>query len=359
MRLVALVVVVCVAQSTWAAESSVIQRYGLQEAAKPIREGAGWQKPKIILVSGLPPGIVRELQSVAPGVQFIDTRSRPSMDDLAKVDAVIGVCVPELLAAGPSIRWIQVLNNGVESCVSIPALRERKVLLTNMQRIGGDVIAEHAVAMLLALARGLDVYVKHQASGSWSYAEGRTITVASGKTVLVVGLGGIGSEVAKRAHALGLRVIATRASGHAGPDYVSYIGLPEELPKLVAQADFVVNTVPLTAATTGLFDAALFARMKPGAYFINVARGRSVVTDALVAALREHKLAGAGLDVTDPEPLPSDHPLWRLPNVIITPHVSGDSDLGYEAITEVVKENVRRYVAGDRMLSVVDVERGY
>jgi phosphoglycerate dehydrogenase-like enzyme len=177
--------------------------------------------------------------------------------------------------------------------------------------------------------------------------------------MLVVGLGGIGSEVAKRAHALGMKVVATRASGRAGPDFVSYVGLPDELPKLAGEADFVVNTAPLTPQTTGIFDAAFFAKMKPTAYFINVARGKSVVTSALVEALNGKKIAGAGLDVTDPEPLPPEHPLWKAPNVIITPHVANDSDLGYDAQIKVVQENLRRYVAGERMLSVVDVSKGY
>ena len=198
-----------------------------------------------------------------------------------------------------------------------------------------------------------------QPRGEWrrSTPPGR-MAVVDGKTMLVVGLGGIGSEVAKRAHALGMKVIATRASGRTGPEFVSYVGLPDELPKLASEADFVVNTAPLTPQTTGIFDAAFFAKMKPSAYFINVARGRSVVTAALVDALNNKKIAGAGLDVTDPEPLPPDHPLWKAPNVIITPHVANDSDLGFEAQVKVVQENLRRYLAGERMLSVVDVSKG-
>jgi phosphoglycerate dehydrogenase-like enzyme len=185
------------------------------------------------------------------------------------------------------------------------------------------------------------------------------MTLVRGKTMLVVGLGGIGSEVARLAHAAGMRVIATRASARTGPDYVSYVGLPDELLKLASEADVVVNTAPLTPQTTGVFDAEFFAKMKPTAYFINVGRGKSVVTSALVDALSSGAIAGAGLDVTDPEPLPAEHPLWRAPNLIVTPHVANDSDLGFGAQAEVIKENTRRYIAGERMLSVVDVARGY
>jgi len=174
-----------------------------------------------------------------------------------------------------------------------------------------------------------------------------------------VGLGGIGTEVARRAHALGMRVVATRRSSRSGPDFVDYVGLSDELGDLVAEADVVVTALPLTPETTRMFDAEFFAAMKPTAYFINVGRGKSVVTDDLMAALESGELAGAGLDVTDPEPLPTDHPLWRLPNVIITPHVAASSVQAVERLQAVVRENLRRYVAGEPMLSVVDVGRGY
>jgi phosphoglycerate dehydrogenase-like enzyme len=156
-----------------------------------------------------------------------------------------------------------------------------------------------------------------------------------------------------------MQVTATRASGREGPPFVSYVGLPDELPALVREADFVVNTLPLTEQTRGLFDAKLFAAMKPGAIFINVGRGGSVVQDDLVAALRSGRLAGAGLDVTDPEPLPAGHPLYSLPNVIITPHVAADTDLGNAARWAIVRENLRRYSAGEAMLSEVALEKGY
>jgi phosphoglycerate dehydrogenase-like enzyme len=343
------------------ASADVIQHYGLEQEATPVKERAGWRKPKRVLVVAFTPQIEQTLQSVAPDVQVVLTTSAAdAVKKAVDVDAVIGLCTPELIAAGKSIRWIQLTSAGAEHCLSIPAVRERNILVTNMQRIGGPIIAEHVIAMVLAFTRGLDLYVPAQAKREWLRVTppGR-MTVVNGKTMLVVGLGGIGSEVAKRAHALGMRVIATRASGHEGPDYVSYVGLPDELLKLASEADFVVNTVPLTPQTIGIFDAALFAKMKPSAYFFNVARGGSVVTSALVDALQNKKIAGAGLDVIDPEPLPPDHPLWRQPNVIITPHVANDSDLGYDAQLQVVKENLRRYYSGERMLSVVDLGRGY
>jgi phosphoglycerate dehydrogenase-like enzyme len=342
------------------APTSVIEHYGLEQAATPVRERSGWRKPKRILVGSFIPGIAEQLQSAAPGVEIVVASREDLVKQAAGADVVIGFCTPELIAAGKSIRWVQVLAAGVENCVAIPAVRERDILVTNMQRIGGPIIAEHVMGMVLTFTRGIDVYLAAQPRAEWrrSTPPGR-MSVVQGKTMLVVGLGGIGSEVAKRAHALGMKVTATRASGRTGPEFVSYVGLPDELPKLASEADFVVNTAPLTPQTTGIFDAAFFAKMKPSAYFINVARGRSVVTAALVDALNNKKIAGAGLDVTDPEPLPPDHPLWKASNVIITPHVANDSDLGYDAQLKVVQENLRRYIAGERMLSVVDVQKGY
>ena len=156
-----------------------------------------------------------------------------------------------------------------------------------------------------------------------------------------------------------MRVIATRASVAAKPAFVEYVGKPAELLKLAGQADVVVNCTPLLPATEKLFDATFFAAMKPGGYFINVGRGKSVVQDDLVAALKSGQLAGAGLDVTEPEPLPADHPLWQLPNVIITPHVAATSDRVFARVFLLAQENTRRYVAGERLLSVVDTARGY
>lgn len=343
------------------AEQSVQERYQLEEAATPLREQAGWRKPERILVIGAEPGVVQRLEADSPDVEFLRASSPAEAISLAKsADALVGTCNPAILAAGKSIRWVQVYNAGVEDCVSVPALRERGILVTNMQRIMGPVIAEHATAMMLALTRRLDAFIPAQRERAWrpQAAEGR-LTLVEGKTLLVVGLGGIGTEIARRGHALGMRVIATRASGRTGPEFVSYVGLPDELLKLASEADVIVNATPLTPETTDIFDADFFAQMKPTAYFINIARGKSVVTSALVDALENGKIAGAGLDVTEPEPLPPNHPLWTLPNVIITPHVAGRSHLGFSAQMDVVVENVKRYVAGDRMLSVVDLSRGY
>ena len=341
---------------------SLVERYGLEESKVPVRERAGWTPPRKVLVWNRAPQLLSTLQSAAPGVELIPAANQAEAVRLAAdADAVIGFCSEQVLAAGPRIRWVQVFWAGVEDCVSIPALRERGVLLTNMQRVAGPVMAEHVVAMMLAFARGLQFFIPERAAGRWTDEPPSSVRMVTieGKTVLVVGLGGIGTEVARRAHALGMRVTATRASGREGPEFVSYVGLPDELHKLAADADFIVNTTPLTPQTTGIFNAKFFAAAKPGAYFFNVGRGGSVVEADLVAALESGRIGGAGLDVTDPEPLPATSPLWKMQNVIITPHVSSDSDLGLDARVAVIRENLRRYVAGERMLSEVDLGKGY
>jgi phosphoglycerate dehydrogenase-like enzyme len=156
-----------------------------------------------------------------------------------------------------------------------------------------------------------------------------------------------------------MSVRATRNSGREGPDFVEYVGLANEAVTLAGWADVVVNATPLTPETRGMIDATFFAAMKPSAYFINVGRGESVVTADLVDALQERRIAGAALDVTYPEPLPAHHPLWSMPNVIVTPHVAVVSDLSRVRGATLAAENLRRYVRGDRLVSMVDVHRGY
>ncbi|HPF25057.1 MAG TPA: D-2-hydroxyacid dehydrogenase [Steroidobacteraceae bacterium] len=343
--------------------AGLVDKYGLVESTTPVAALPNWRKPQRIVVDSAVPGLLAAVREAAPGVNIVAAQNVAEMA-AARADAAIGrtsvICDDSVLASGRNLRWLQSIYSGIEDCIGKRRLQSGEVLLTNMRAVAGPIIAEHTIAMLLALSRGLHRSIPQQANGELS-DDYRTnpLVVLQGKTLLVVGLGGIGTEVAKRAEALGMQVIATRASSKPAPSFVKYVGKPAELTSLIATADVVVNTAPLTAATQGMFDAGMFARMKTSAYFVNVARGGAVVTDDLVAALQSQRIAGAALDVTDPEPLPKNHPLWRMPNVILTPHVAGMSDLGDEAQREVVGENLRRYIAGERMLSVVDLEREY
>jgi phosphoglycerate dehydrogenase-like enzyme len=250
---------------------------------------------------------------------------------------------------------------GVEGCTLFSDIGKYEFILTNSQRTSGPTIAEHVIALMMALTRGLQHHHRNQLEGNWdrSIPEDAAMFDVEGKTMLVAGLGGIGSEVAQRAAGLGMRVIATRRSGGDGPSFVEYVGRPDELFKLAGRADIVVNALPLTRETRHLFDRKFFDAVKPGAYFVSVGRGESTVTSELVAALKDGRLRGAGLDVIDPEPLPRDHELWRLPNVIITPHISSQTVEARKRMATVAIENVRRYVAGEKLLNEVDLKAGY
>lgn len=350
------------AQGVDAEVARVIAEFGLRESAVPLRDRAGWVRPKKIVVMDADPARVAWMQEVAPGVEIVGAPDRAAtVQAAAGADALIGECVQEAIEAAPRLFWVQRMNAGVERCLVIPAFTERPLILTNMQKVAGSVMAEHVLALMFGLTRGLAHYIPAQARGEWAdeaVPETRLWEV-TGRTMLVVGLGGIGTEVAKRAHALGMTVIATRNSGTDGPDYVAEVGLADKLLPFASRADVIVSTLPLTPETKGLMDKAFFDAVKPGALFINVGRGGTVVTDELIAALKDGRLGGAGLDVTDPEPLPAGHPLWRAPNLIITPHVSAGMDGRLAPRWVIARENLRRYVAGEKLLSEVDVKKGY
>ena len=350
----------------------IIHELGLAESPTALRDIKGWRTPRrIVMATQNPNGTGTQemratLAGVAPGVELVFVADATALiKEAASVDAIIGgddiACDDRVLAAAKRVRWVAVMSAGVEACLGKPVLEKPGITVTNMRAVVGPVMAEHTIALMFALSRSLQVSIGRQATGEgWNRNfAGSQPQALTGKTLLVAGLGGIGLEVAKRAHALGMKVIGTRNSSREGPDYVSRVGLADELPAMIGEADVVVAALPLVPATTHLFDARMFARMKKTAYFISVGRGGSVVTDDLVAALNAGTIAGAGLDVTDPEPLPKDHPLWKAKNIIISPHMSALSDLGQAARMLILKEQVRRFANGDKLLSVVDFKKGY
>jgi phosphoglycerate dehydrogenase-like enzyme len=339
-------------------DTETLAGVGLHPGTQPLRERPGWHTPHLVLYAPYMKDSLPLMRQAAPSLKFLEV-SQASSRDVAAADATVGVCSADVLEKATHLEWIQWMGAGVETCVREPLLRERHLVLTNMKATAAPSMAEHVIALMMALSRHLPDYLRAQAQAQWAARDETQLSDLEGKTVLVVGLGGIGTEVAKRAHALGMKVIATRASGHTGPDYVSYVGTPDELAKLTREADYVVNCLPLTKETTSLFNAQYFATMKPSAYFLSVGRGQSTVTADLIAALKEHKIAGAGLDVVDPEPLPADSPLWKLPNVIITPHISAYTTMTMQQRDALLRENLRRFVAGDALIAVVDIERGY
>lgn len=338
----------------------LIVQAGLREGPVAMRNIEGWDPSRRIVVRdiGLDTALLEERFSAA------DIVIAESVDDarahVAQAGAVIGYCSAGLLADAPHVIWVQIYSAGAEHCLAVEQKRRAGIVLTNMQKMSSPVIAEHAIALLLALTRNLPEFTNGMDAGEWKRGRQYTnnMTTLAGKSMLVVGLGGIGTEIARRAAALDMRVIATRNSSRSGPEFVDYVGLSDEMNDLAKDADVIVNALPLTETTRHLLGTEFFSGLSRKPYFINVGRGATVDTDALLTALRDGTLAGAGLDVTDPEPLPPDHGLWRERNVIITPHVSAR---GGDRIRHrlVLFENIRRYLAGDALLNVVDPARGY
>jgi phosphoglycerate dehydrogenase-like enzyme len=349
---------------------SLIEELGLSQSSTPVKRQPDW-KPERIVVMVMPEmssstyDFEANLQQAAEGVELVlvhpdNFKQLPEL--LAGADAVIGYCNANLLKdADPKLRWIHSYYAGMDHCKGASESQLETIVFSNNQRLAGPAIAEHAIAMLMALTHNLPAYLRAQDERKWQrqLSAGVTFGELKGKTLLVVGLGGIGTEIAWRAHGLGMRVIATRNSSREGPDFVESVGLAAELHNMAGKADVIVNALPLTPQTTGVFNKLFFEATKPGAIFLSVGRGESTVTSDLIAALESGKLFGAGLDVTDPEPLPKNSPLWSLPNVIITPHVSSAGVEGNRRTMIIAVENLRRYTAGEPLLNVVDISRGY
>lgn len=321
------------------------------------------RKTITFLSGGMSDTDLAAIQRAAPNVRVITGLSRA--DALEIAPDVHGVDIrymsPEFLRAAKNLRWVQALSAGVDRYLGIPELiNNDDIVFTNMRGIHGATIADHVFAMLLTLTRDIKYYVDPMNRGTWNRnASGRERIALRGRTLFVVGLGGIGSEVAKRGKGFGMNVLATRRSNTPPPPYVDRQGKADDLQAFLKESDVVVLCVPLTDETRGMIGAEELALLKPGSYLVNIARGPVVDTDALVEALQSGHLAGACLDVTDPEPLPSDHVLWNLPDVVITPHVSSRSELTSDHRRALLIENLRRFGAGEPLLNVVNKRQGY
>jgi phosphoglycerate dehydrogenase-like enzyme len=267
------------------------------------------------------------------------------------------------LASARNLRWIHSPSAAVHQLL-FPEVIDSDIVLTNGRDVNGPVVAEHVMAVILAMAKNLPQAMKFQARHVWGQEEmwhsvPRPREIA-GATLGLVGLGSIGSHVSKNASALGMRVIAVRENlNKPKPPGVENVFAPDQLDALLPQSDYVALTVPVTPSTTGLMNAARFAVMKPGACLINVGRGPLVDEAALLGALREKKIGGAALDVFEQEPLPADSPLWDLENLLITPHTAGLTEKLWDRQYELISENLRRYLEHQPLLAVVDKQRGY
>jgi phosphoglycerate dehydrogenase-like enzyme len=263
------------------------------------------------------------------------------------------------VAAAPNLRWIQTVGAGVEDVI-VPEIAERGIMLTNNSGVHAPNISEHLLAMMLAFARRLPFLIRGQIAHEWRDDSGRRgVFELDGQTLLVVGLGDIGQALARRALALGMHVLGVRRRGTEIPDGVAEVVGLSDINRVLPQAHHVAICLPLTPQTRRLFGRETFEAMRPGAYLYNIGRGAIVDTTALIDALSSGHLGGAGLDVTDPEPLPADSPLWDMENVIITSHTSGSTPHYWDRAIAILESNIERYRTGAELQNVVDLEMGY
>ncbi len=312
---------------------------------------------KTILVVGMPPTAITALQEASPEAKIVAAHGNTVASEAADADAILGTITPELFHAARKLAWVQVYSAGVENYL-FPEFRNSGVVLTNCKIIQGPEIADHAFALLLALTRGLYRTIPERPTEELQRAALHPIELR-GKTAVVVGVGGIGSQIAQRAYAFGMTVIGVDPKDMPFNPYVSRMVYPDQIDGVLPLADVVFISAPHTPQSEGMIGPRQFELMKQGAYFIAVSRGKLYNTDALVKALDSRRLAGAGLDVTNPEPLPKGHPLWKFENVVITPHIAGQSDNVQARRMELLKENIARFVKGQPLLNVVDKQKGY
>lgn len=301
----------------------------------------------------------QKLIAAAGNAELLFLPSREVTDDiLSSVDAVIGNLPPKRLGTARNLKWIQLGSAGADGYTA-PGILPEGAVLTNASGAYGLAISEHMIASLLFLMKNLGGYAANQAEHKWKDC-GPVSSVWNSRT-LVVGLGDIGGEFAGRMHALGSRVTGIRRHKAQIPEYLEALYTPDRLFDCLKDADVVASCLPGTPETRRLFSREAFAAMKEGAYFLNVGRGSSVDSLALADALNSGHLAGASVDVTDPEPLPADHPLWDARNILVTPHISGGDHL-YETVERIVgiaADNLNRFVNGQELCNIVDPDAGY
>ncbi len=316
---------------------------------------------KIVCAERLSPAEVEQIRSAGKNVELRMLSNRAELkNNSADAEVILGVVDRETMMAAKNLKWVQTWAAGVEN---LPReLMEHSSVLTNMQRVFAPVIAETAIGLLLSLTRGLTQdSIPAIKERKWKRGEASAPLIdLYRKTIGIVGMGGIGSETARRLHyGFDMRVLATDAKPLPKPDFVAELRDPGWLMEMAPQVDVLMSAAPLTKVTRQMFNDSVFRKMKPSAYFINVSRGGLVDQDALVSALKEKRIAGAGLDVATPEPLPPESALWDCPNLAITPHNSGAAPIRQVRLVALVAENVRRYSNGLPLLNVVDKARGY
>jgi phosphoglycerate dehydrogenase-like enzyme len=329
---------------------------------------------KLVIYPAVDADRFRALQAAAPGVEWVNTVD-PAVAAAAMpgADGFVGKITPTMLARSDRLRWVQSFTASLEHYM-FPELEAHPCVLTNVRGLFGDVIADQVMGYVLCFARNLHTYIRQQADHRYVPVGGESARVSSttgpgtvnamdrstiylpDATMGIVGMGGIGCEIARRARAFGMAVrgVDRHPERVQPPEGVSAVDAVDRLPELLAWSDFAVIAAPQTPETTGWFHARTLAHLRPSGYLINVGRGAIVVLDDLVVALRAGRLAGAALDVYEVEPLPAEHPLWDFPNVILTPHTAGYSAVIAARHLATLVDNVGRFARGEPLLNVVN-----
>jgi len=311
-----------------------------------------------------PESFAARIRQRFPGLRVVHLQDYTGVPaELPDTDIFVGWSLrPQQLAVAPRLKWLHSTAAGVAQLM-YPELRSSRIVVTNASGVHSVPIAEHVLGLLLALARRFPSAFRHQAARHWGqqdiWDEPVRPRELRGSTLLVIGLGAIGREVARLARAMGMRVEAVTRSGRAAPELCDRVAPPSALDAMLPAADFIVLAAPETSETHHLIGAARLALLKPSAYLINVARGSLLDESALVAALIARRIAGAALDVAGEEPLPASSPLWSLDNCFITPHLSGASDSLWKRQGDLLLDNLDRWFSGRELLNRVDLSRGY
>lgn len=301
----------------------------------------------------------KKLEQAAPGAQISYTKPEAiTKEQVHNADIIIGNVPAQLIEGSAKLKWLQLNSAGTDGYL-LSGILPAQAKLTNATGAYGLAISEYMMTTLLMMMKKMDRYYINQAQGIWK-SEGQIASVYGAK-ILVVGMGDIGSEFAKRAYSFGAKIIGVTRTKKECPDYVDQMITSEEMDSMLGEVDVVVSSLPSSLATYHLFNQKRFHLMKKGCYFVNVGRGNAVDSEALYEALQTGQLAGAGVDVTDPEPLPKDHPLWYANNIIITPHISGFYHLPetFERVMNICVRNLENYMQGKELENQVDFETGY
>ncbi|HVC52854.1 MAG TPA: D-2-hydroxyacid dehydrogenase [Stellaceae bacterium] len=299
----------------------------------------------------------RRLSSAHPELEVIVAETREGAEQaIAVAEGAYGTIPPDLLPKAQSLSWLQAPQAAPPAGYYYPELIAHPVRITNFREIYNDHIAAHVMAFVLAFARGLQVYLPQQLRREWRPAprESGDVVHLPEATALIVGVGGIGSEIARLAAAFGMRVVGTDERRTEPPPGLAELHRADALDRLLPTADFVILTVPHTPETEGFMNRARFRRMKKTAFFINIGRGMTTRLDDLAAALETGEIAGAALDVYEQEPLPPEHKLWTMPGVLMTPHTAGHGPYLDDRRFAVLSDNCRRFAAGEPLRNVVD-----